>query len=32
MKTKIFKEGSAGFKATIGLKRKKGIKVMSPFT
>jgi hypothetical protein len=31
-KTNIFQDGSAGFKATIDLNKKKCIKVVSPFT
>jgi hypothetical protein len=31
-KTDIFQEGSAGFKATVGLNEKKCIKAMSPRT
>jgi hypothetical protein len=31
-KTNIFQGGSAGFKATVGLNKKKSFKVMSPRT
>jgi hypothetical protein len=31
-KSNIFREGSAGFKATIDMNKEKYIKVMSPFT
>jgi hypothetical protein len=32
MKTSIFQKGSAGFKTTIDLNKKKCISVLSPFT